>query len=148
MAPKTPLLLSNNEVFEYLTKNCDRYKLWEKIQFNTKIEFVTVKNKQGLIVFLFFWGGIFNFCLFLIDVDNHIWIVKWKKINHETNEVLEEGEDEFDGVMVCTGRHGSGGWIPPIPGLENFKKPYIHSSSYKYPEKHDLAGKTVLVIGK
>jgi len=126
MLPSQPLLISNQELFRYLQTNCDKFQLWEKIRFNTRVNFVTVKNKNA--------------------TENHQWIVKWTSTDPLTHEKLE-GEDIFDGVLVCTGRHGHGGWIPPFPGLNKFSKPYIHSSQYKYPEKHHLKGKTVLVVG-
>ena len=143
MSPSQPLLISNQELFQYLKSNCDKFSLWSKIRFNTKVTCVTVEDKQGEKPFI--RHGLCSY--YKLATENHKWIVKWALMDPDTQEIQEEGEEIFDGVLVCTGRHGHGGWIPPFPGLKDFKKPYVHSSKYKYPEKHNLQGKTVLVVG-
>ena len=54
----------------------------------------------------------------------------------------------FDAVIVATGRHGGGAYIPSFWNISAYKGQIIHSSKYKYPEKHGLdKSKTVVVVG-
>jgi dimethylaniline monooxygenase (N-oxide forming) len=48
--------------------------------------------------------------------------------------------------LVCSGRH-SNAFTPRFVGREQFRGTFLHSASYKNPGKHDLKGKTVVVIG-
>ena len=61
----------------------------------------------------------------------------------ETTETTET----FDYVLVATGRHGGGGFIPQLENQEHFKGQIMHSSQYKFPEKHGLVGKACAVVG-
>ena len=53
----------------------------------------------------------------------------WRLISRGADGV--ETEEDFDGVMVCTGRHGGGAWVPAIAGLDTTKVKHMHSSMYK-----------------
>ena len=39
--------------------------------------------------------------------------------------------EAFDGVLVCTGRHGGGGFIPQFKNQDQFRGQIMHSSQYK-----------------
>ena len=56
----------------------------------------------------------------------------------------EERTDDFDAVMVCTGRHHTPSW-PDLEGRDEFEGELLHSGSYTEPTP--FAGRTVLVIG-
>ncbi|XP_065290178.2 flavin-containing monooxygenase 5-like [Dermacentor albipictus] len=56
-----------------------------------------------------------------------------------------EWEDVFDGVLVCTGHHGSPS-VPDIPGRELFRGRVMHSREYKYADD-SFRDKTVVVVG-
>lgn len=53
----------------------------------------------------------------------------------------------FLSLKSCVGRHGSQGYIPNFKGLDSFQGTQLHSSRYKYPAKHDLDGKRVVIVG-
>jgi dimethylaniline monooxygenase (N-oxide forming) len=125
-SPDKPLLIHNEELTRYLRKNIEEFSLTERIRLRTKVEWVTPIGEPG--------------------PDN-----KWEvtmSTTHENGEVRTTVE-EFDGVMVCTGRHGGGGFIPRIEGLDKFAEKHFvcHSSMYKFPQKHSLVGKRVVVVG-
>lgn len=56
-----------------------------------------------------------------------------------------EWEDVFDGVLVCTGHHGSPS-VPDIPGRELYRGRVMHSREYKYADD-SFRDKTVVVVG-
>ncbi len=56
--------------------------------------------------------------------------------------------DIFDGVCICTGRHGTSGFVPHFTGMDHSSVRTMHSSRYKYPSKHGIdADSTVVVVG-
>ena len=120
-----PLLIHNTEIVNYLRKQIQEFNLDKKIKFGVAVEFVTpaFRGKEH-------------------TKDEHKWEVTY------FDEISNERRTEiFDGVAVCTGRHGGGGFTPDFEGLENYKGFTTHSSKYKYPAKHDLIGKNVCVVG-
>jgi dimethylaniline monooxygenase (N-oxide forming) len=122
--PNSPLLVHNSELVRYLRANVEEFGLHPRIRFNTQVTWVTPVGLPGTN--------------------------KWKVCSackHPSGIGTVIAEDIFDGVMVCTGRHGGGGFIPDFPGLDQFRGFTCHSSQYKSPAKHDLADKTVVVVG-
>lgn len=70
---------------------------------------------------------------------------RWKirTRNLDTNEIFE---DIFDGVMVCTGHHGTIS-MPTFPGQERFKGRIIHTHSLKHSKGFDDENIVVVGIG-
>ena len=94
----------------------------KKIKFGVAVEFVTpaFRGKEH-------------------TKDEHKWEVTY------FDEISNERRTEiFDGVAVCTGRHGGGGFTPDFEGLENYKGFTTHSSKYKYPAKYNFGVKPTL----
>ncbi|XP_065290201.2 flavin-containing monooxygenase 5-like [Dermacentor albipictus] len=56
-----------------------------------------------------------------------------------------EWEDVFDGVLVCTGHHGSPS-VPDIAGRELFRGRVMHSRDFKYADD-SFRDKTAVVVG-
>jgi dimethylaniline monooxygenase (N-oxide forming) len=124
--PHAPLTIHNSIMTQYMRENIQLLRLDRFIRFNTKVISITPHEKL---------------------TENNKWNWKIISINTLTNEQREE---IFEGVMICTGRHGGGAWIPDFPGLSNhqFKKPWFHSSQYKNPQSHGIdSSKTVVVVG-
>ena len=69
---------------------------------------------------------------FIQDAGENTWLVRYTRTDPETGEQTEH-EESFDGVLVCSGRHGGGGFIPKYPNQDKFKGKIMHSSKYKYP---------------
>jgi dimethylaniline monooxygenase (N-oxide forming) / hypotaurine monooxygenase len=124
-----PIITHNRRVCEYLAQNVDAFELRPRIQFRRRVESAVpaLDNDNG---------NDETMCQWDLRVRN-----------------LESGDVEtmrFDGVLVCTGRHGAGGWVPEFDGLDKFGaqgERWVHSSHYKHPQKHGLAGKRVMVVG-
>jgi dimethylaniline monooxygenase (N-oxide forming) len=131
-SPDSPLLIHNSELTRYLRENVSKFGLGHRIKFNTTVTLVTPEKEH--------------------DESKHIqdtcnkWVVHYKTTDLATGTSTEHVE-LFDGVLVCTGRHGGGGFIPKYPNQELFKGAVMHSSKYKYPEKHGMVGKRVAVVG-
>eukprot|EP01125_Pyxidicula_operculata_P012607 TRINITY_DN4144_c0_g3_i1.p1 TRINITY_DN4144_c0_g3~~TRINITY_DN4144_c0_g3_i1.p1 ORF type:complete len:683 (+),score=143.53 TRINITY_DN4144_c0_g3_i1:46-2094(+) len=124
--PSAPLLLHNTEVVKYLRDNVKEFKLEKYINYNTKVDFITPSKKD--------------------EEGNYTWTVTVTTTDPKTAQKTSKSM-EFNGVLVCTGRHGGGAYEPDFPGLKDFKGLKMHSSQYKYPEKHGIPGKTVVVVG-
>eukprot|EP01094_Clydonella_sp_ATCC50884_P008228 TRINITY_DN17568_c0_g1_i1.p2 TRINITY_DN17568_c0_g1~~TRINITY_DN17568_c0_g1_i1.p2 ORF type:complete len:145 (-),score=24.10 TRINITY_DN17568_c0_g1_i1:46-480(-) len=120
--PSAPVFLPNSAVHEYLEDNAKVFDLHSRIRFQSEVTLVTP-----------------------LEYSNGHW--RWKVRYKDHASCGEERDETFDGVMVCTGRHGGGGYVPTFRGLHSFKGTAIHSSRYKHPEKHGIAGKRVVVVG-
>jgi len=122
-----PLLIHNTELTSYLRQNVAEFKLEERIKLNCTVTLVSPVNELGK------FGG-------------NKWKVKY--LLRDPSIVAQTPHTElFDGVLICSGRHGGGGFMPSFKNQGNFKGKIIHSSQYKYPEKHGLVGKDVAVVG-
>ena len=118
--PEKPLLIHNTELTEYLRANIEEFGLSERIRLGTKVLSVSPEGPAGA----------------------HSWCVRTATADGA------ESEEHFDGVMVCTGRHGGGAWVPAVDGIDTTSVPHLHSSKYKYPEKHGIGpDSTVVVVG-
>ena len=126
--PDKPLLITNKELTQYLRDNVAEFKLDQYIRYNTECKFITP----------------------LGEAPNNRWKVTSATTDLKTNEVRLVTE-EYDFVLVASGRHGGGAYIPFFPGLTDgtFQGQWFHSSQYKYPEKHDfdIGKKNVVVVG-
>ncbi|XP_077500633.1 flavin-containing monooxygenase 5-like isoform X1 [Amblyomma americanum] len=89
---------------------------------------------------------------------DHFGVTPKIRFNHEVLRLDRDGtirvrdlktgrdwEDVFDGVLVCTGHHGSPS-VPDIPGRELFRGRVMHSRDYKYADEA-FRDKTVVVVG-
>jgi hypothetical protein len=128
----SPLLIHNSELTRYLRENVTEFDLERRIRFNTTVTFVTPEREH-------------SDSKFIQDGCNK-WVVKTTTTDPATG-ASTESEELFDGVLVCTGRHGGGGFIPKYPNQDLFKGEIMHSSKFKYAEKHGMVGKRVAVVG-
>ena len=126
--PNKSLLIHNTELIRYLRENIEKFGLMDRIKLNTRVSLVSpVGDHNG-------------------DELYPGWEVHYTHTDPQTGEKTDSMEI-FDCVLVCSGRHGGGGFIPQYPNQEKFKGPIMHSSQYKYPEKHNMVGKRVAVVG-
>jgi dimethylaniline monooxygenase (N-oxide forming) len=127
-SPDKSLLIHNEELTRYLKENVQEFDLEKRIRLNTKVEWVTPIGEAA---------------------SDNKWQVTTSTIDPLSGDTVSTTVEEFDGVMVCSGRHGGGGFIPQIEGLDKFSQNHFvcHSSMYKFPEKHSLIGKRVVVVG-
>ncbi|MBN3304738.1 GSXL3 monooxygenase, partial [Amia calva] len=118
--PELPSFLPHEEVLSYLERYCINYCINPHIRFRTQV--VEVKPIASITEG---WGGV-------------IWEL--------TSCDAERGRhtETFDSVFVCNG-HYSEPFIPPVPGLENFKGTVLHSHSYRSPEPY--TGQSVVILG-
>ncbi|OAY64388.1 Flavin-containing monooxygenase FMO GS-OX-like 3 [Ananas comosus] len=72
------------------------------------------------------------------------WVVEWRRREEEDGEVVEEGAEEFDAVVVCNGHHTEPR-VPRIPGIERWPGKQIHSHNYRIPEP--FRDQIVVIIG-
>eukprot|EP00943_MAST-04B_sp_MAST-4B-sp1_P008642 g8642.t1 len=117
--PNHGLLISNEDITSYLEENVKAFNLKQYIKFNTKVENITCRQKNEE------------------ETSKTVWSV----------ETADGNLYEFDAVIVATGRHGGGAYIPSFKNMNQFQGQIIHSSKYKYPEKHHLQNKSVVVVG-
>ena len=68
------------------------------------------------------------------------WIVRVRKLDEGNEEV----EQVFDGVMICTGHHGTFS-MPTFKGQDDFKGKIMHTHSLK--SGRDFEDQTVVVVG-
>ena len=115
----------------YLRQNLDDFDLNRRIKFGATVTLVTPVPTAD--------GDSSSF-------GANKWEVHYSLEDELTQEVTQHVE-VFEGVLVCTGRHGGGGFMPEFPNQDKFKGPIMHSSKYKFPEKHGLLGKRVAVVG-
>ena len=127
-SPDHGLLVSNKDISGYLEENVEAFGLQEYIRFNTTVEYVELSSQSNL------------------RKDKILWAVTVRQKEPGTGRETVSIE-EFDAVMVCSGRHGGGAYIPDFKGLNDFQGQVLHSSKYKYPDKHNLLGKNVCVVG-
>ena len=116
---KTGLLISGEDIARYCEANVDEFKLRPRMRFHTTVDRVTPAAPGD---------------------SNKGWLVT-------STTATTTKEEHFDAVIVATGRHGGGAYVPAIPGMDSFRGEVLHSSRYKYAEKHGLAGKRVAVVG-
>uniref|UniRef100_A0A1E1XAK4 Flavin-containing monooxygenase n=1 Tax=Amblyomma aureolatum TaxID=187763 RepID=A0A1E1XAK4_9ACAR len=89
---------------------------------------------------------------------DHFGVTPKIRFNHEVLRLDKDGtvrvrdmktgrdwEDAFDGVLVCTGHHGSPS-VPDVPDRELFRGRVMHSRDYKYADE-TFKDKTVVVVG-
>ncbi|KAH7970401.1 hypothetical protein HPB49_006179 [Dermacentor silvarum] len=89
---------------------------------------------------------------------DHFGVIAKIRFNHEVlrldrdgtlkirdSKTSREWEDVFDGVLVCTGHHGSPS-VPDIPGRELFRGRVMHSRDFKYADD-SFRDKTAVVVG-
>lgn len=89
---------------------------------------------------------------------DHFGVTSKIRFNHEVLRLDRDGtlrirdektgrewEDVFDGVLVCTGHHGSPS-VPDVPGRELYRGRVMHSRDYKYADD-SFRDKTVVVVG-
>lgn len=126
---KTGLLINSANIAKYLAENVRVFGLQSKMRLRTTVTYVT-PAKAGP------------------DPKTNMtrWDITYKYVDSETNNVVENTE-MFDAVIVATGRHGGGAYIPSFQGIEDTEVEVIHSSKYKYPEKHGLVEKKVVIVG-
>ncbi|XP_041093415.1 flavin-containing monooxygenase FMO GS-OX-like 4 [Polyodon spathula] len=118
---RLPSFVHHSEVRRYLEQYCQHYRLREHIQFGTSVESVKpVATEKG-------WRGL-----------------AWDVTTSDVTGTKDTTTERFDAVMVCNG-HFFDPYIPPIPGLENFKGTLMHSHDYRCPEP--FAGQSVLLLG-
>ncbi|UXI17483.1 Armadillo segment polarity protein [Sarcoptes scabiei] len=67
------------------------------------------------------------------------WLLRVQNLN--TNEILEE---KFDGVMICTGHHGTIS-MPEFPGQHLFKGRILHTHSLK--DSKGFEDQNIVVVG-
>ncbi len=67
------------------------------------------------------------------------WVVRTRNL-----DTLAESSVQFDGVMICTGHHGTVNQ-PKLKGEEKFKGQIMHTHSLKHSDGFE--GKNVVVIG-
>lgn len=95
---------------------------------------------------------------YLRDYADHFGVTPKIRFNHEVLRLDRDGtlrirdsktgrewEDVFDGVLVCTGHHGSPSF-PDVPGRELYRGRVMHSRDYKYADD-SFRDKTVVVVG-
>ncbi|XP_066578237.1 uncharacterized protein LOC136768086 [Amia ocellicauda] len=118
--PELPSFLSHEEVLSYLENYCNHYCVTPHIRFRTQVVEVkpVASDTEG-------WGGM-------------IWEVT------SCDAEKQRHTETFHSVFVCNG-HYSEPFIPPIPGLENFKGTVLHSHSYRRPEPY--TGQSVVILG-
>ena len=107
--PEKSLLIHNTELVRYLRENLTKFGLMDRIRLNSRVSLVT-------------------------PVGDHLgedqlpgWEVHYTRTDPETG-ATEEMMEVFDCVLVCSGRHGGGGFIPQYRNQELFKGPIMHSS--------------------
>jgi hypothetical protein len=126
--PNHGLLISNEDITSYLEENVKAFNLKQYIRFNTKVENITCRQNDCNNKTTLNDEG---------ETPSTIWSV----------ETTDGDLYEFDAVIVATGRHGGGAYIPSFKNINQFQGQIIHSSKYKYPEKHHLQNKKVVVVG-
>lgn len=115
----SPVFTHNTQLVEYLEANVKEFQLNKYITFGREVEWITKSSTPGL------------------------WSVQSRDV-----VTGEKYEDFFDGVLICTGRHGAAGYIPHFPGLDETPIKTLHSSMYKYPTKHGIdKNSKVIVVG-
>lgn len=146
LSPSDPLFLSNEKLTEYLKKNVKEFNLDSKIHFNCRVLSISP-----------------------LPLLPHESVCRWKvvtavtassasdsssaaasasapaAVDEKSSEIIRE--EQFDGVMVCVGRHGGGAYAPKFPGLDSFSGTVMHSSQFKSAEQAEIAGKRIVVIG-
>lgn len=116
--PDSPVFVHNSDIARYLEANVKEFDLERRIVFNRKVTFITQQGE-------YFWR-----------VDSQDVVTGAKFV------------ETFDAVQLCTGRHGTNGFIPAFPGLKRTKIPCVHSNMYKYPAKHGIdRDAKVVVVG-
>lgn len=65
-------------------------------------------------------------------------------INYRSMESNEKFTEIFDGVMICTGHHGTV-YMATFPGQEQFKGTIMHTHSLKHNKGFD--NKVVVIVG-
>lgn len=127
-SPQAPVFIHNSQLLEYLRQNVSEFRLEDNIRYNCHVQDVRYHstNSEG----------------------NATWSLTWDTVNPRTGAVRSTSTDVFDGVLVCTGRHGGGGYVPAFKGLEKFKGQAFHSNRYKFPGKHGIGPSSrVVVVG-
>lgn len=121
--PKVRLTLRNDLLVEYLKETVDKLGLGRFIRFNTKVLNIEPHD---------------------VDTETKNWRYKVTFREKDQGERMEI----FDGVLIASGRHGGGAWIPEFEGLSTLpSKKFVHSSQYKSPQVHNLKDKVVVVVG-
>lgn len=124
------LLIDGHMITDYVHENAEKFGLRSRTRFLTRVDLVT-PSTQGPDP----------------GSGEARWDVHWSKVTEAGAATGEKGVELFDAIMVCSGRHGGGAYVPGFEGLATTKVKVMHSSKYKYPGKHGLRGKTVVVVG-
>jgi dimethylaniline monooxygenase (N-oxide forming) len=124
--PNHGLLISNEDISSYLKGNLEEFGLAQYIRFHSKVLSITPAPTST-------------------DA-NILWTVTVEYTDPASGKSYVAPE-EFDAILVCTGRHGGGAYIPSFKGMSTFQGTVLHSSKYKYPSKHGLDGKNIVVVG-
>eukprot|EP00004_Rigifila_ramosa_P011077 TRINITY_DN2336_c0_g1_i1.p1 TRINITY_DN2336_c0_g1~~TRINITY_DN2336_c0_g1_i1.p1 ORF type:complete len:544 (+),score=78.36 TRINITY_DN2336_c0_g1_i1:48-1634(+) len=114
-----PIILDHSKIVAYLRLNVAKFGLDRYLRFDHRVEWITPADRR--------------------DDGRWTWRVTYSHGGEKTTEI-------FDAVMICTGRH-SQPFTPKYPGQDIFGGLQLHSAHYKYPEKHGLTGKRVVVVG-
>ena len=123
--PSHGLLISNEDITNYLEENVKVFNLKQYIRFNTRVENITATSRTQN------------------NNNNNFKRKKLWKVETSDGTI-----SYFDAVIVATGRHGGGAYIPSFKDMNLYRGQIIHSSKYKYPEKHNLnKNKNVVVVG-
>lgn len=122
--PEKPLVLHNSELLQYMRENLKEFDCLRRIRLRTRVDWVTPKGR---------------------DARGTLWEVTSTESPAGGAPVTRK--EVFDGVIVCTGRHGRSGYVPRLPGLEATRVQWMHSSRYKHAAAHGLEGKRVVVVG-
>jgi len=111
-----PAFLHNSRLCEYLMENVEEFGLRDNITFHRRVSWITHGSEN------------------LYEVQS---------VDTRSGATYT---DNYDAVMVASGRHGSSGFIPFFPGMDKSPILQLHSSKYKYPEKHGINKDSVAVV--
>ena len=95
-----PQLIHNSQLTEYLRENVAEFDLKRRIKFNARVTLVTPVGEHETQ-----------------SLGEHKWEVHFRLTDPTTAQVTEHME-LFDAVLVCTGRHGGGGFVPQYPNQD------------------------------
>ncbi|CAG8490259.1 13991_t:CDS:2 [Ambispora leptoticha] len=120
-----PTYLSHKLIQQYLESYAENFDLYPYIHLNTKV----IKVSQSS--------------------DNR-WKVKYQKLQQSNETIIttnidtDMNEEEFDYVIICTGKD-SAGWIPNYNGRDTFGGKQMHSHLYRTPKPFE--NKRIVVVG-
>ncbi|KAI1733190.1 flavin-binding monooxygenase-like domain-containing protein [Ditylenchus destructor] len=111
--------MHNRRMHEYLQKYAENFDLIKHVKFEHKV--LNVQRSPSY-------------------AETGTWIVTYKSINDNN-----ERNEEFDGVLLCTGHHTEPFWPAKWPGQDSFRGTVTHAHSYK--DHRGFEDKVVAVVG-